>query len=356
MASLQERYEAAMVLGAAGDAMGYRNGYWEFNKCGNHIHRELSEMGGVANLKVAPPAFVLSDDSILHIATAEGLTSEWSDRDTLLHNIAERYIEGASDMGSRAPGATTLNGIALLKPHTPNGYHIPFNRHGGGCGAAMRSAPIGLAFSKPDQLRDLVAVAIESGRMTHNHPTGYLGSLASALFVSYAIQGKSPREWGAGLLQTLDVAMKYVEETERDLDENKANWSYFKNCWCIYLELRGISDGKSNPKFPENYGVDERDDFYSSISYAGWGGASGHDAPMIAYDAILGAGDSWEELCLRGVLHGGDSDSTGIIACSAWGAMYGFKGVPDVNYCYLEYRERLQGLAEKLHERTVKPI
>ena len=33
--SLQDRYRAAMVLAGVGDAMGYRNGSWEFNMSGN---------------------------------------------------------------------------------------------------------------------------------------------------------------------------------------------------------------------------------------------------------------------------------------------------------------------------------
>ncbi|XP_032868077.1 uncharacterized protein LOC116966041 isoform X1 [Amblyraja radiata] len=126
--------------------------------------------------------------------------------------------------------------------------------------------------------------------------------------------------------------------------------SYFENQWKSYLQKRGIADGVSKPIFPKDYGVAERDTFYASVSYAGWGGASGHDAPMIAYDAILGSGASWEELCNRGVFHGGDNDSTGAIAAAWWGAMYGFHGVPTSNHKGVEYQSRLETVAKKLFD------
>lgn len=45
---------------------------------------------------------------------------------------------------------------------------------------------------------------------------------------------------------------------------------------------------------------------YKKWSSEGRGGRRGHDAPMIAYDALLGAGNNWTELCHRAMLHGGE--------------------------------------------------
>ncbi|XP_038047233.1 protein ADP-ribosylarginine hydrolase-like [Patiria miniata] len=346
---MASRYKAAMVLSGVGDAIGYRNGRWEFCYNGEDIHKDLKKFGGLAKLKISLPGWPVSDDTVLHIATAEALATNKPIGEELFMELATCYIRGSDDMGGRAPGPTTQFAIHRFKTQQTAGYVSPFNNKGGGCGAAMRSMCIGLRFPRPEQLGDLVAVAVESGRMTHNHPTGHLGSLAGALFTSYAVQGKPVREWGAGLMDTLPKAMEYIKSVGRDVEENKLKWNYFEAQWKNYLKLRGLTDGKSDPKFPEEYGIEERDEFYKSVSFAGWGGASGHDAPMIAYDAVLGAGDSWEELCLRGVLHGGDNDSTGAIACCWWGAMYGMEGVPENHYKELEYRSRLEELGEKLY-------
>lgn len=45
---------------------------------------------------------------------------------------------------------------------------------------------------------------------------------------------------------------------------------------------------------------------YKSWSSEGRGGHRGHDAPMIAYDALLAAGSDWAELCKRAMFHGGE--------------------------------------------------
>lgn len=46
---------------------------------------------------------------------------------------------------------------------------------------------------------------------------------------------------------------------------------------------------------------------YKRWSSEGRAGRRGHDAPMIAYDALLAAGGDWTELCKRSMFHGGEN-------------------------------------------------
>ncbi|XP_033121491.1 protein ADP-ribosylarginine hydrolase-like [Anneissia japonica] len=347
---LSERYKAAMVLSGVGDAVGYRSGSWEFNFRGVDIYEELQSLGGLTKLDINKKDWPVSDDTVLHLATGEALSTGIEVGEKLFLEIAWHYVRGMRDMSGRAPGGTTSASTNILSRKTPPTYIVPFNKRGGGCGAAMRAMCIGLRYPEPDQLMDLITVAVESGRMTHNVPVGYLGSVACALFTAYAVQRKPVHEWGAGLMSNIPKVLDYVIQVGRDVQQNKDNWSYFVDKWNNYLELRGISDGKGLPTFPEEFGFIERDAFYKSVSHSGWGGSSGHDAPMIAYDALLGAGESWEELCLRGMIHGGDSDSTGVMAACWWGALYGMDKVPNNLYKKLEYRERLEKVAKNLYE------
>jgi ADP-ribosylarginine hydrolase len=89
-------------------------------------------------------------------------------------------------------------------------------------------------------------------------------------------------KWGQLLLLVLPRCFEYIQEAGRDIEENERHWAKFGECWAKYLEDRKILEGDSNPVFPDNYDVDDRDKYYTSLSLNGWGGSMGHDAPMIA--------------------------------------------------------------------------
>lgn len=92
------------------------------------------------------------------------------------------------------------------------------------------------------------------------------------------------------------------------------------------------------------------------MSFQGICGASGHNAPIIAYDSLLKAGDSLVELANHGFFHGGNSDSTSAIAAAWWGTLFGFRGVPESKYHRLEYHDRLARLGQQLYELRGNPL
>jgi ADP-ribosylglycohydrolase len=83
---MEERYIACMLLSGVGDAMGYHGARWEFCRSGEIIHKEVMELTngqGVKFLHLFNPDFiqnngrksdewVVSDDTVMHLATADG--------------------------------------------------------------------------------------------------------------------------------------------------------------------------------------------------------------------------------------------------------------------------------------------
>lgn len=346
-----------MVLGGVGDAIGFRNGKWEFLKDGPRIHAQLGELGGISALTVNRRDWRVSDDTVMHIATAEALVDDWESMKDLEDKLARKYVACGKDMEGRAAGEKTMETLMMMEGIIPfegtritpvPWNQIPYDPKGGGCGGAMRAMCIGLRFPGEANRDRLVELSIESGRMTHNHPVGFLGAFASALFTAFAVEGLPLPKWGHGLLEHLPKAKEYLQGVGRDVEHYAEGIDYFEKAWMKYMEERGLFHSDV-PAFPARWGVVERDAFYKKLSFDGWGGSSGHDAVIIAYDALLSAGSSWNELLLKGALHAGDSDSTGSIAASLWGAIHGMRGVPENHYRNLEYRDRLENLAELLY-------
>lgn len=93
-----DQFKASMVLSAVGDALGYKNGEWEFCHSGEAIHQQLQTLGGLEKIDVK--GWIVSDDTVLHLATAEALVSPWKTREELFLKLAANYKAG---MVSRIP-------------------------------------------------------------------------------------------------------------------------------------------------------------------------------------------------------------------------------------------------------------
>ncbi|MCL4129091.1 UNVERIFIED_CONTAM: hypothetical protein GTU68_034311 [Idotea baltica] len=329
--------------------MGYNNARWEFERDGEKIHHEVKSLGGVENLDLQ--SFRVSDDTVMSIATAKAILKADLNisSDSLFPIMTLEYIDCLKDMSGRAPGTCTTTTLRQIeKGLVQNGYQTPFNGRGGGCGAAMRAVPIGLRFPHVSQYKDLIRVAVESGRITHHNPVGYLGAVAVALFTSLAIQKVPLMQWGMNLLNALNDVKRYVEESQHEVHLNLRHMKTFEIRWRHYMTERNLFNAEGEPSFPIDFNVKERDRFYNSLNESGWGGCTGIDAPIIAYDALLSAGGNWIQLCERAMLHGGDSDSTGIIAGSLFGLMYGLENVPFTHYCNIEKKNELIKLSRHL--------
>ncbi|KAM5278716.1 inactive ADP-ribosyltransferase ARH2 isoform 2-T2 [Hipposideros larvatus] len=346
-----EKFQAAMLLASVGDALGYRNTRKENSSTGTKIQEELQKLGGLDHLVLSLEKWPVSDNTIMHMTTAGALTTDYWCLDDLYREMVKRYVEVLEKLPEYRADPATIEGCSQLKPDNYLlAWHTPFNEKGSGFGAATKAMCIGMRYWKPERLETLIEVSIECGRMTHNHPTGFLGSLCTALFASYAVQGKPLEQWGRDMMKTIPLAEEYCKKTIRHLAEYQEHWFYFEAKWQFYLEERKISeDTESKAIFPDHYDAEEREKTYKKWSSEGRGGRRGHDAPMIAYDALLGAGNNWTELCHRAMFHGGESGATGTIAGCLFGLLHGLGTVPKGLYQDLEHREELAHLGEALH-------
>ncbi|CAB1346974.1 unnamed protein product, partial [Coregonus sp. 'balchen'] len=277
---LEQRYEARV-----------------FENDGALIHEEVQKIGSLEKLDAKD--FPVSDDTVMHLATAEALVKVGKGEGesflkcvmSCCHNV-NRTPNSVNSSGNVSARWSTAH---LNKHASPALTALP------GTYGELRGA---LRFPSTRGVEGehlLIAVSVESGHLNHHHPTGPIRHIPMRL---------SP-----------------------------------------YLEKRVILNGKSKPQFPERYGVKERE-----VHFQGMCGTSGHDAPMIAYDALLKAGDSRVELANHGFFYGGDSDSTSAIAVAWLGAPFSFRGVPEINYHRLEYRDRRARLGQQLYELRRNPL
>jgi ADP-ribosylglycohydrolase len=226
----------------------------------------------------------------------------------------------------------------------------------------MRTLCVGAYYNKEKDLDKLIKFCIETGRTTHPSPIGYLGGVTSAYFVHLALNKIDIKKWPFLLLELIesDKVLSYISSESHD---EIIGYRRFISLWKKYIELRFkdkepiFTKSHTNLIFRTKFFYDftiNYDEFYNEKikddSFHLTIGGSGVTSMIMAYDALLDAKDSWEKLVYYSMLHVGDSDTVGAIAGGIYGAIYGFKNVPEHMLKHIEKKEELIKLAEEIFE------
>jgi len=364
---MNERYIACFLLHALGDTIGYKNGEWEFNysrstvnyNIANEILSDFIHLGGINCIVLK--GWKVSDDTILHMKVCKSLLTDHKDINEYGFILKKNLIDGLdlmleNDIEERSPGEITIKAIQRLDTSEKwNDEKYDFKK--GGSGASMRCSCIGLAFH--NDFNNLIKYSIESSRITHNSTVGYLGGFVAALFTAYAIKGIDVKQWGLKLMKILDSSVldDYIMKSGRGYENHLSDSSSFIGKWKHYINDKFDETGKPimrktmrNISYRGKY-------YYENYGYtrgAFFPGSGGDDSVIIAYDCLLDAGNCWEKLVIYSMLHVGDTDTTGAIAASWFGALYGFKNVPKKNLKHLEFKSELINLGKKMYNKFYK--
>lgn len=357
---------AIFLLHALGDTIGFKNGIWEFNYGNNNfsdmrntveIVSEFISLGGITGISLKD--WNISDDTILNYVIGKfildlGNHVILNDKNIniLKKNIIDYIILDNKKNIERGYGTTTIKSIKKWEDNIDIDERTePFQYFSGGNGCAMRTLSIGLRFYNDKDLDNLIEYSIQTSKITHNSPIGFLGGFCTAYFIKLAVNNIPLVNWVYDLIDILqsDKIKKYI-----NIDDDDVYFAYRTSIkiWKIYLDYF-FSDEKKPLNLKTSINLmsrfrlfDELERVISDENIKIIGG-NGQTAVIMAYNALLDCDGNWEKLVYYAMLHGGDSDTVGSIAGGLYGAVYGYDKVPENMLKYIEMKKELIELGEK---------
>jgi ADP-ribosylglycohydrolase len=382
MVKNNEKIEASIMLASYFETIGFKNGIWEFNyrtvtdtfakymDVWAFILHHYMIIGGPSSINVS--GWNSSDDTILMIATALAVVDGGGE-----DNYKKQYINCFNLLADekRVSGINTIETIKLLKKGATI-KTLPSNTNMGGNGAAIRTGPIGLKWHK--NIEKVIEESICASRLTHNYYLGFFGGMVVALFTAFAMNNIPPWKWAEHLIELYNnkTIHKYFPK-EQNIDDVDEYFSYWKK----YQEIR-IPKLKYKNSLDTFIYPSDRTEFLAgffpspkiklmvingeNLKKMSWDwnkiGSSGLDSCIYAFDCLLmsmlspGTKDidfnnvqySWDAFMTLVAIHPGDSDSTGAIGGTWFGALCGFSNFDKDRIKQLEFYKELVRVSDKL--------
>ena len=359
-----------------GDTIGFGNGNTSSNnfndmKCTNnneayqlsgwtsyHIFDFISK-GSYSGFKLND--YIISEAGMFMLAVYDALSTtklKKYESNTIVDNIIIRIMEYYNNDKKKSKRFYDDNLIEKLRDLSEADFNyntFSYNEDNLGSEPLVRGIPLALKYN--NDIEKLLELSIETTRITNNNPTSYIGTFATALFISLAIKKIDPNKWIDELLNYFidgninDYIKNKIKTNKKEIRfhfQDLVEYQYLLN---NYKESR--FDKKTNKFLPSNNGgskylmflPDRIFYFYSKFGSPGNfnPGSNGLDCLLIAYDSFMECDSNFEKLIYLSMLHAGKSNYTGCIAGALFGAYYGEKKLPD-NLSKIEVQDKLNKL------------
>jgi poly(ADP-ribose) glycohydrolase ARH3 len=298
---LKSKFLGGMVGSALGDAIG-EMAFWR------------SDEARLRSKIARSDVLVYTDDTAMAIGLAEAITQAgWLDEQHLGDTFRANYKR--EPWRGYAMGPPTV--FSLVERRGMSYSEAACSLFGGqgsfGNGAAMRIAPVGLFFHDAP---DLYEQARASASVTHAHPVGVDGAAVLAWVIAQAVK--------------LDPQEPFPFEPFSQGLVDFARTPEIRDKMVLVRTL--LAENVSPPDAVRRLG--------RSVAV--------HQSMPFAIYAFLRHPKSFEACLFCAILHGGDRDTLGAMACAVSGAYLGIEAIPWDWREKLENRQYIEELALKL--------
>ncbi|MFA5048231.1 MAG: ADP-ribosylglycohydrolase family protein [Patescibacteria group bacterium] len=268
-----------------------------------------------------------TDDTQLTVAIGESIVAN---NGINYDDIAIKHVQ-ASQVERRGWGKATLNGCQKILSGV--NWWESEEKDAAGNGPPMKISPIGILYGLDIINKfELITACINISKMTHGDPRATTTAILHAYLIGRALKGNIET-----LLFDIEELPIFAEQIEEVFNEDILN----KELFFRKLEYAiNLARDKSDQELREKIGVK---------SFV-------NESVAFTYAMIFKYGKNLQD-CLEKIINqGGDADTTGALAGSILGAVYGYSQFPERWRWGVEDRVKLVKLADDLFALSKKRI